>query len=145
MTPIFGLLSLRKFIVLIIKFNLSLWREAVITFLNTQCFSPCLNFKSRTVSKPIHSKYFQASGVYMNILNFSKLNMSGFYCRWRIHITHCIYRDSLKIIHIKAAKPENSRRLCQVQQLYTILINFHLSVIFITWLTSLKFPQPNLF
>jgi len=81
MTPIFELLSLRKFIVLIIKFNLALRREAVIIFLNTQCFSPCVNIKSRNVSKPIHSKYFQASGVYMNILNFSELTMSGFYCR----------------------------------------------------------------
>lgn len=129
------------------KFNLALGREAVINFQNTQYFSPCVKIKSRTVSKPIHSKYFQASAVYMNIMNFSKLTMSGLYCRWRVHITHFVYsyRNSLKLIHTKAAKPENSRRICQIQQLYTILIDFHLSYICKTWLTSLKFPQPNLF
>ena len=104
-----------------------------------------LKVKIRTVSKPIHSKYFQVSGVYINILNFSKLTMSGFYYRWRVRITHCVYRDSLKLIHSKAAKPENSRWLCQIQQLYTIPINFHPSYILKTWLTSLKFAQPNPF
>jgi hypothetical protein len=79
MTPISGLLSSITFIALIIiKFYLALWREAVITFQNTQCFSSCVNIKSRTVSELIHSEYFQRSAVCINILNVSKLTMSGF-------------------------------------------------------------------